>query len=89
MPTILITGCSSGFGLETARHFLAEGWNVIATMRTPKADLLPVSDRLTILPLDVTDPQSIAAAVAAAPHSSCRSLARAAQRCEKVSCLLR
>lgn len=66
MPTILITGCSSGFGLETARHFLAEGWNVIATMRNPKADLLPASDRLAILPLDVTDPQSIAAAVAAA-----------------------
>lgn len=66
MPTILITGCSSGFGLETARHFLAEGWTVIATMRTPKPDLLPTSDRLTILPLDVTDPASIAAAVAAA-----------------------
>lgn len=66
MPTILITGCSSGFGLETARHFLAEGWTVIATMRTPKADLLPASDRLRILPLDVTDPASIAAAIAAA-----------------------
>ncbi|RWR07038.1 SDR family oxidoreductase [Paenirhodobacter populi] len=66
MPTILITGCSSGFGLETARHILAKGWTVIATMRTPKTDLLPASDRLTILPLDVTDPASIAAAVAAA-----------------------
>ena len=66
MPTILITGCSSGFGLETARHFLTEGWTVIATMRTPKADLLPVSDQLTILPLDVTDPASIAATSAAA-----------------------
>lgn len=66
MPTILITGCSSGFGLDTARHFLAEGWNVIATMRSPKADLLPASDRLTILPLDITDPASITAAVAAA-----------------------
>lgn len=66
MPTILITGCSSGFGLETARHFLAQGWTVIATMRSPKPDLLPASDRLTILPLDVTSPDSIAAAVAAA-----------------------
>lgn len=66
MPTILITGCSSGFGLETARHFLTEGWKVIATMRTPNADLLPASDRLTILPLDVTDAASIASAVAAA-----------------------
>lgn len=66
MPTILITGCSSGFGLDTARHFLTEGWTVIATMRTPKTDLLPASARLTILPLDVTDPASITAAVAAA-----------------------
>ena len=34
MKTILITGCSSGYGLETARHFHALGWNVIATMRS-------------------------------------------------------
>jgi len=66
MPTILITGCSSGFGLETARHFLAKGWNVVATMRQPTVDILPASDRLTILPLDVTDPASIAKALAQA-----------------------
>ena len=30
MNTVLITGCSSGYGLETARHFHAHGWNVIA-----------------------------------------------------------
>jgi len=66
MKTILITGCSSGYGLETAQHFLAMGWNVIATMRTPRADVLPVSDRLRILPLDVTEPESIAAVLEAA-----------------------
>lgn len=65
MNTVLITGCSSGYGLETARHFLARGWHVVATMRTPRADLLPASDRLRVLPLDVRDPASIAAAVAA------------------------
>ena len=66
MKTILITGCSSGFGLDIARHFLAQDWTVIATMRTPQAGLLPASDRLRILPLDVTDAASISAAIAAA-----------------------
>ena len=66
MQTILITGTSSGYGLETARHFLAKGWNVVATMRTPDAGLLPASPRLRILPLDVTREASIAAAVEAA-----------------------
>jgi NAD(P)-dependent dehydrogenase (short-subunit alcohol dehydrogenase family) len=66
MNTILITGCSSGFGLETARYFLGRDWTVIATMRTPKEDLLPASERLRILPLDVADADSIARAVEAA-----------------------
>ncbi|RQP23513.1 SDR family oxidoreductase [Piscinibacter terrae] len=66
MNTVLITGCSSGYGLETARHFLAKGWRVVATMRTPREGLLPRSDRLHVLPLDVTQPGSIAAAVEAA-----------------------
>lgn len=57
--TVLVTGCSSGFGLETARHFLDKGWHVVATMRTPRADALPASDRLRILALDVTDADSI------------------------------
>jgi len=64
MNTILITGCSSGYGLETARHFHAQGWNVIATMRSPREDLLPRSARLRVLPLDVTDPRSIDAVLA-------------------------
>ena len=63
MKTILITGCSSGYGLETARYFHAQGWNVIATMRTPSAASLASSDRLRILPLDVTDSDSIARAL--------------------------
>lgn len=66
MKTIMITGCSSGFGLETARHFLAEGWNVVATMRRPDETLLPVSGRLKVVPLDVTDRDSIGHAITAA-----------------------
>ena len=66
MKTVLITGCSSGFGLEIARHFHTHGWRVVATMRTPRNDVLPPSERLHLLPLDVTDPQSIHKAVAAA-----------------------
>ncbi|CAN7706102.1 SDR family oxidoreductase [Duganella sp. Dugasp56] len=65
MKTVLITGCSSGYGRETASYFLLQGWNVIATMRTPRADVLPRSDRLRVLALDVTSADSIAAAVAA------------------------
>jgi len=65
MTTVLITGCSSGYGLETARHFLSQGWNVVATMRTPRTGVLPASDRLRVLPLDVTNPESIAAALTA------------------------
>ena len=65
MKTVLITGCSSGYGLETARHFHAQGWNVIATMRTPREDVLPRSERLRVVALDVTKPHSIAAALEA------------------------
>ena len=66
MTTVLITGCSSGFGLETAKHFLERGWTVVATMREPRADILPASERLKVLPLDVTDAASIAACLEAA-----------------------
>lgn len=63
MTSVLITGCSSGYGLATARKFLDEGWNVVATMRTPRQDVLPSSDRLKIVALDVTSRDSIANAV--------------------------
>jgi len=66
MKTILITGCSSGFGLETACYFLEHEWRVIATMRTPHEELLPRSANLRILALDVTNPESIRQAIDAA-----------------------
>ena len=66
MPTVLVTGCSSGFGLETARFFLDRDWDVIATMRQPRPDVLTRSGRLRLLPLDVADTDSIDRAIEAA-----------------------
>ncbi len=66
MKTVLITGCSSGFGLDIAKYFLERDWKVIATMRSPREDVLPGSKNLSILPLDVKDDESVRQAVAAA-----------------------
>ncbi|MES2942456.1 MAG: SDR family oxidoreductase [Pseudomonadota bacterium] len=66
MKTVLITGCSSGYGLETARYFHAQGWKVVATMRTPQMGLLPESERMRVLALNVTSAAGIAAAIEAA-----------------------
>lgn len=66
MKTVLITGSSSGYGLETARYFHDHGWTVVATMRRPRAGLLPASERIRLVALNVTDADSIARAVAAA-----------------------
>jgi len=63
MKTVLITGCSSGYGRETACYFHSQGWNVIATMRVPREEGLPRSDRLRVVALDVTNERSIAAAL--------------------------
>ncbi|MFJ6323385.1 MULTISPECIES: SDR family oxidoreductase [unclassified Rhizobium] len=66
MKTVLITGCSSGFGLETAKYFLDRNWNVVATMRTPKEEILPRSEHLRVLPLDITNAKSISNLINAA-----------------------
>ncbi|OCC23281.1 short-chain dehydrogenase/reductase [Croceicoccus estronivorus] len=63
---IMITGTSSGYGKATADLFLSRGWCVIATMRRPDPSLFEASDRLRLLPLDVTIENSIAAAIEAA-----------------------
>lgn len=58
--TILITGASSGFGKETAKLFQKNGWNVIATMRSPeKEEELNGLENILVTKLDVQDADSI------------------------------
>lgn len=64
--TILITGASSGIGKATAKYFQAKGWNVVATMRSPKKEQeLNTLDNVLVTRLDVLDVASIDAAMAA------------------------
>jgi NAD(P)-dependent dehydrogenase (short-subunit alcohol dehydrogenase family) len=68
-PIWFITGCSTGFGRELARLVLARGWRAVVTSRdvSTVVDLTRgVEDRALALRLDVTDPDQIKAAVAAA-----------------------
>lgn len=67
MPTVLITGANRGLGLGFTKHYLSHHWTVIATCRDLKAatDLMALknqySENLTLLSLDVSDDESIAA----------------------------
>jgi NAD(P)-dependent dehydrogenase (short-subunit alcohol dehydrogenase family) len=62
--TVLITGCSSGMGRAAARYLAEAGYRVYAGSRTP--DMLQEDASVNLIPiaLDITDPQSIEAAVA-------------------------
>lgn len=59
--SILITGCSSGIGLDAVRTMSERGWRVIATARKPE-DLARLRNFLNVeaLPLELADSQSIA-----------------------------
>lgn len=64
-PTVLVTGSNRGIGLAFARHYAAEGWNVIATARSPdRADELAAlaaeNEHVVVEQLDVTDYARIA-----------------------------
>ncbi|MFP9097787.1 SDR family oxidoreductase [Flavobacterium sp. RHBU_24] len=64
--TVLITGASSGFGKETAKFFHKNGWNVIASMRSPeKEEELNHLENVFVTHLDVQDESSIKKAVEA------------------------
>ncbi len=62
--TILITGASGGIGNATAKFFQKKGWNVIATMRSPKKETeLNQLDNVLVTRLDVVDIDSIENAI--------------------------
>ena len=64
-----ITGCSTGFGRELAKMVLDRGYRTVVTARDPAKveDIAaPYGDRAMVLPLDVTDPVEIDAAVKSA-----------------------
>ena len=61
--TILITGSSTGIGRSSVKKFQSEGWNVIATMRTPeKEEELDKLDNVFVTKLDVQDTDTIKSA---------------------------
>jgi len=71
-PVWLVTGCSSGIGRAVAEVALERGQRVVATARdvATVADLAAgAPDRALALPLDVTKPEQIAAAVAEAERA--------------------
>ncbi|HMG50688.1 MAG TPA: SDR family NAD(P)-dependent oxidoreductase, partial [Inquilinus sp.] len=68
-PVWFITGCSTGFGREIARHVLGLGYRAVVTARDPSQveDLAAGHDgRALVLKLDVTRPEEVAASVKAA-----------------------
>ena len=85
MPSVLITGTSSGIGLVSAVEMARRGWTVIASMRDPArgerlreaAARAGVAERLAIEALDVTDAASF-------PDALARVLARAGGRLDAV-----
>jgi NAD(P)-dependent dehydrogenase (short-subunit alcohol dehydrogenase family) len=72
MPTVLITGANRGIGLELARQYAGDGWQVIGCCRAPEeaADLRSFGDKVELQQLDVADDgqiRSLAARLAGRP----------------------
>ena len=59
MPTIVITGANRGLGLEFARQYAANGWDVVATSRQPSPELDALGVRVE--QLDMADLDALAA----------------------------
>jgi NAD(P)-dependent dehydrogenase (short-subunit alcohol dehydrogenase family) len=59
MPTVLITGANRGIGLEFARQYAQDGWDVIATARRSSDELDSLNVRVE--PLELSDLDAVAA----------------------------
>jgi NAD(P)-dependent dehydrogenase (short-subunit alcohol dehydrogenase family) len=87
--TVMVTGAGSGIGFEIARLFHAEG----ATVFAADVDVYAVPDGTTPLMVDVTDPDSVAAAVTHAVEQTGRldvmcNNAGASSTSDPISCTL-
>lgn len=67
---VLITGCSSGIGLDCAHHLRAKGWRVIATCRRAEDVAARAAEGFEALRLDLDEPGSIAEAMARATRDA-------------------
>jgi NAD(P)-dependent dehydrogenase (short-subunit alcohol dehydrogenase family) len=55
MPTVLITGTNRGIGLEFARQYASDGWDVVATAREPSTELEALGVRIERLDMQDLD----------------------------------
>lgn len=60
-PVLLITGCSSGIGLDAAKTMQGRGWRVFATCRKPEDCARLTGLGLESFPLDLASDESIGA----------------------------
>jgi NAD(P)-dependent dehydrogenase (short-subunit alcohol dehydrogenase family) len=64
--TVLITGTSSGIGRASVLKFQREGWNVIATMRSPEKETeLNRLENVLVVALDVVKLETVESAIQA------------------------
>ncbi len=64
MPSVFITGCNRGLGLEFTKQYLADGWRVFATCRAPEqaSELNALKGDLAVIGMAVDEDASIMAA---------------------------